>query len=188
METIINSYYMNNAQKLHKMVDKILFKLKFNVDKEDFYSLANEIFVGVLKRYDETKDFDGFLYSCLMNKFKTEMTRRNRQKRQADKMSISWETPLDEESDSTIGDFITDTRKAEHYDIDKTFFEDDGEKYSENMLIYFTRLSNLQKEVAKLIISGYTKDEIKVILHISSRECEDCYNAIRSYRNIKILL
>lgn len=61
METILNSYYENNARKLHIIVDKILIKLKFHdVDKEDFYSLANEIFVDVLKRYDSQKSFDGF--------------------------------------------------------------------------------------------------------------------------------
>ena len=188
MEAILNSYYANNAQKLHKMVDKILGKLKFHdVDNEDFYSLANEIFVDVLKRYDGKQDFNGFLYSCLTNKFKTEMTRRNRQKRQADKMALSWETPLDEDSDSTIGDFITDTKKAEHYDIDKTFFEDDGEKYSERMLLYITKLSKLQKEVVKLIISGYSKEEIKENLHINGKEYEDCMQSIKSFKNVSIL-
>ena len=53
MEKILNTYYANNAKKLHIMVDKILFKLRFtDVDNEDFYSLANEIFVDVIKRYD----------------------------------------------------------------------------------------------------------------------------------------
>ena len=188
MEAILNSYYSNNAQRLHTMVDRILFKLKFtDVDNEDFYSLANEIFVDVLRRYDGKQDFNGFLYSCLCNKFKTEMTRRNRKKRKADRLSLSWETPLDEDSDITIGDFITDTRKTEHYDIDKTFFDDDGEKYSERMLIYITKLSKLQKEVVKLIISGYSKEETKEILHIDNKEYEDCIKSIKSFKNISIL-
>ena len=68
MEQIINTYYANNAEKLHNLVDKILFKLRFNVDNQDFYSLANEIFVDVLRRYDSKQSFDGFLYSCLVNK------------------------------------------------------------------------------------------------------------------------
>ena len=85
------------------MVDKILFKLKFtDVDNEDFYSLANEIFVDVLKRYDKKQDFNGFLYSCLCNKFKTEMTRRNREKRKADKMALSWETPIGDEDGGSM--------------------------------------------------------------------------------------
>lgn len=190
VETIINSYYENNAKKLRNMVDKILFKLKFvDVDNEDFYSLANEIFVDVLKRYDNQQDFDGFIYSCLVNKFKTEMTRRNRQKRQADRMSLSWETPLDEEGGMTIGDLIEATKRTEHFDIDKTFFDDeDGEKYTEKMLRYIAKLSNLQREVVKLIISGYESREIEKILHINSKQYQDCMIGIRSYRNAKVLL
>lgn len=174
---------MNNAQKLHKMVDKILFKLKFNVDKEDFYSLANEIFVGVLKRYDETKDFDGFLYSCLMNKFKTEMTRRNRQKRQADKMSISLELPIGDDENSTIEDVIADKNT-----IESQFFEENKEAYSKKMTLYINRLSTLQKEVLRLISIGFTSNEILCELHINKKQYEDCYNAIHSYRNIEVLL
>lgn len=189
MEKILDLYYSNNAQKLHTMVDKILFKLKFHdVDNEDFYSLANEIFVGVLNKYDGKQDFNGFLYSCLTNKFKTEMTRRNRQKRQADKMSISWETPVDEESDMTIGNVITDTKEAYHYNIDKTFFDDDGEKYTEKMLGYIDKLSILQREVVKLIISGYTMEEIKQSLHINDKQYRNSMIGIRSYRNVKTLL
>lgn len=87
------------------MVDQILFKLRFDVDNEDFYSLANEIFVDVLRRYDGMQDFNGFLYSCLTNKFKTEMTRRNRQKRQADKNSVSFDAPIsNDENNLTLED------------------------------------------------------------------------------------
>lgn len=183
METIINSYYENNAQKLHNMVDKILYKLKFDVDHEDFYSLANEIFVDVLNRYDKTKDFDGFLYSCLINKFKTEMTRRNRQKRQADKLAISWETPIGDDENSTIGDMITDKKT-----IENEFFEENQDTYSGKMQKYLSRLSFLQQEVLRLISIGYTNAEIIGELHITQKVYSDCYNAIHSYRNKSILM
>ena len=51
MEHIVNLYYADNAKKLHGMVDKILLKFGgiSNKDKDDFYSLANEVFVDVLK-------------------------------------------------------------------------------------------------------------------------------------------
>ena len=115
MEKILNTYYTKNAKKLHTMVDKILFKLRFHdVDNEDFYSLANEIFVDVIERYDGKQDFDGFLYSCLYRKFCTEMTRRNRQKRQADRMAISLEEKVGNDEDGiTIGDTISDAKTIE---------------------------------------------------------------------------
>ena len=185
MEAILNSYYANDAKKLHIMVDKILVRLKFyDVDNEDFYSLANEIFVDVIRRYDKSQDFNGFLYSCLTNKFKTEMTRRNRQKRQADKNSISIYTPIEnDKGKSTLGDIIADTNT-----IEKEFFEEKEEGYSKEMCKYLGRLSELQKEVLRLISIGFTPSEILEELHINQKIYEDCYNAIHSYRNTSVLL
>lgn len=183
MEAILNSYYANNAQKLHNMVDQILFRLRFDVDNEDFYSLANEIFVEVLERYDESRSFDGFLYSCLLNKFKTEMTRRNRQKRLADKMSISINTPIGDDENSTIGDMLSDKNTVE-----KEFFEENKEYFSREMCQYLDRLSLLQREVLNLISIGFTPNEIIGELHINKKTYEDCYNAIHAYRNISILI
>lgn len=42
-------------------------------DMDDFYSLANEVFVEVMKRYDSSQSFEAFLYSCLSKRIKTEM-------------------------------------------------------------------------------------------------------------------
>ena len=184
MEKILNTYYTKNAKKLHTMVDKILFKLRFHdVDNEDFYSLANEIFVDVLKRYDGKQDFDGFLYSCLYRKFCTEMTRRNRQKRQADKNAVSIEMPVgNNEGDFTIGDTIADKTTVE-----KEFFGEREEGYSKKMSSYLGRLSPLQKEVLHLISIGFKPAEILEELQINQNLYNDCYSAIHSYRNISVL-
>lgn len=183
-ERLAEEYYTNNERKIKKMVDNILFKLKFvNIDPDDFYSLANEIFIDVLKRYDGKQSFDGFLYSCLNNKFKTEMTRRNRQKRQSDRKSISIDTPIGDSENSTIGDLIADS-----FDIEKEFFEKREDGYSKRMLLYLSRLSSLQKEVLRLIIAGYLPNEIKEELHITDKQYSDCNAAIHSYRNVSILM
>ena len=184
MDKILVTYYSNNAKKLHKVVDKILLKFGGLSDKDmdDFYSLANEVFVDAMRRYDSSQSFDGFLYSCLLNKIKTEMTRRNREKRKADRMSISIDTPIGDDENSTIGDMI-----ADEFSIEKKIFEEDEEGYSRKMLLYLSRLSNLQKEVLKLNISGYLPEEIREELHISEKEYADCYAAIRSYENTKCL-
>ena len=110
MEQILNTYYADNAKKLHKVVDKILLKFGGLSDKDldDFYSLANEVFVNVIKRYDGEQSFDGFLYSCLSNKIMSEITRRNREKRKADRMSISIDTPVGEDKSLTLRDTIAD--------------------------------------------------------------------------------
>ena len=165
------------------MVDKILFKLHFaDVDKNDFYSLANEVFMYTVRDYDSSKSFDGFLYSCLYKKFCTEMTRRCRKKRKGDKMDISIYAPIGDDENSTIGDMI-----ASDFSIEKEIFEKDEEGYSRKMLLYLSRLSNLQKEVLRLNIAGYLPGEIREELHISEKQYADCCAAIHSYRNVSVL-
>ena len=178
---LVDLYFKNDGKVLYGLIDKVLFKLKFDVEKSDFYSLGSEIFLDALCRYDETHDFNGFLYSCLMNKFKTEMTRRNRQKRQGDNNSISIDTPIGDEN-FTIGDTISSKST-----IEKEFFEEREESYSKEMRRYLGRLSNLQKEVLRLISIGFMPSEILEELHINQKIYEDCYQAIHSYRNISLL-
>lgn len=180
---LVDLYFKNDGKVLYGLIDKVLFKLKFDVEKSDFYSLGNEIFLDALCRYDETQDFNGFLYSCLINKFKTEMTRRNRQKRQCDNNSISIDTPIGDDGNFTIGDTI-----ASKYTIEKEFFEEREENYSKEMCRYLGRLSNLQKEVLRLISIGFMPNEILEELHINQKMYEDCYKAIHSYRNISVLI
>ena len=181
---LVDLYFKNDGKVLYGLIDKVLFKLKFDVEKSDFYSLGGEIFLDALCRYDETQDFNGFLYSCLMNKFKTEMTRRNRQKRQGDNNSISIDTPVgDEDGNFTIGDTISSKST-----IEKEFFEEREESYSKEMCRYLGRLSDLQKEVLKLISIGFMPSEILEELHINQKMYEDCYQAIHSYRNISVLI
>lgn len=185
MNKILLAYYSNNAKKLHIMVDKILLKFGGLSDKDldDFYSLANEVFVDVLKRYDGSQSFDSFLYSCLSNKIKSEMTRRNREKRKADRMSVSIDTPIGDDEDTTIGDMIADS-----ITVEKEVFEKNEEGYSKRMLVYLSKLSSLQKEVLRLNMAGYLPGEIREELHISEKQYSDCYDAIHSYRNVSLLL
>ena len=180
---LVDLYFKNDGKVLYSLIDKVLFKLKFDVEKSDFYSLGSEIFLDALCRYDETQDFNGFLYSCLINKFRTEMTRRNRQKRQCDNNSISIDTPIgDDDGNFTIGDTI-----ASKSTIEKEFFEEREESYSKEMCRYLGRLSDLQKEVLRLISIGFMPSEILEELHINKKIYEDCYQAIHSYRNISLL-
>ena len=185
MEQILIAYYADNAKKLHKVVDKILVKFGglYDKDLDDFYSLANEVFWDAMRRYDDSQSFDAFLYSCLLNKIKTEMTRRNREKRKADRMSISIDTPIGDDENSTIGDMIADS-----FSIEKELFDKKEEGYSKRMLLYLSRLSNLQKEVLRLNTVGYLPGEIREVLHISEQQYADCYAAIHSYRNVSVLL
>lgn len=184
LEPIINEYYENNAEKLNRMIDNILLRFGglSGKDKDDFYSLANEVFVDVIKRYDKSQSFEAFLYSCLLNKIKSEMTKRNREKRKADRMSVSIDTPVGEDEKFTIGETI-----KSDFDIEKEIFQDSEEMYSSKMLLYLSKLSTLQKEVLEYIAAGYLPSEIKEELHINDKQFTDCKAAIHSCRNVSVL-
>ncbi len=191
---ILREYYKDDAIKLHKVIDKLLFELKFkNIVKEDFYSLANEMFLGILLNYDNKKDFYNFLYSCLYKKFCTEMTRRNSYKRcikiqiSDNKVRIirdlSLDAPMKGYEKITIGESVArkDTLEEEFF---KKYYPD--EHQSDKMKQYLSQLSPFQRKIANLIMDGYSDEEIQDILHITKRKFNDQKKALRAYRNISI--
>lgn len=184
MKSIVDSYFTDNAKQLYSMVDKILFKLHFvDVDKNDFYSLSNEVFMYAVRDYDSTKSFDGFLYSCLYKKFCSEMTRRHREKRKADRMSISIDTPIGDDESSTIGDMI-----AGNFTIEKELFEKEKrEEWRREVKEYLNGLSPLQRKIAFLLSDDNTPSEICEELHITIKHFENSVKRILSDEKIKPL-
>ena len=198
----IELYFQNDAKKLYDMIDKILQKLRFNVDKSDFYSLGNEIFIDVLKRYDELQDFDGFLYSCLEKKFKTEMTRRTRDKRciktevvekdldgnEVIKKVIVPEVRLDapisdEDEETTIGDVTAGNNTVES----EVFKEEKREEWRSEVKEYLDNLSPLQRKIAFLLSDNNTPDEICEELHITMKHFDNSLKRILADERIRPL-
>ena len=184
MEQILNSYYADNARKLHRVVDRILSKFGglSGKDRDDFYSLANEVFVYAMRKYDGEQSFDGFLYSCLKNKIMTEITRRNREKRKADRMAVSIDAPVGDSENYTLGETIADS-----FDMEAEVFKEVN-AVTYKLEKYLHMLSRKQKEVLELLSFCYRVEEIRRMLHMTQREYEDAIGCIRSYENIKILL
>ena len=182
---ILDTYYADNARKLHKTVDRILCRFGglSSKDTDDFYSLANEVFVDVMKRYDYEQSFDGFLYSCLSNKIMSEITRRNREKRKADRMAVSLDAVNGNEEECSLLDFL-----ASDFDtFEEAVRNQDKEQYQDKVQMYISKLSNQQVNILNLLIDGYKPNEIRLILKISSKEYAVNIQAMRSYENIKIL-
>ena len=180
----LDMYYANNAGKLHRVVDKILFKFGglSSKDTDDFYSLANEVFADVIMKYDETQSFDGFLYSCLSNKIMSEITRRNREKRKADRMCISLDAPVGDKDGLTIGDILTDD-----FDMEKEIL---GEISAVTFKLekYLAMLSRKQRALLELLSYCYKAAEIQSMLHMTQKEYVDTLEGIHSYEKIRILL
>lgn len=181
---LVDSYFENNGKVLYNLIDKVLFKLKFDVEKSDFYSLGSEIFLDALCRYDETQDFNGFLYSCLTNKFKTEMTRRNRQKRQGDNNSISIDTPIgDEDGNFTLGDMI-----ASNINIEKEILGDDADiVMNEKIERYLESLSKIQRKIIKMKMQNVEVQHIKEELGLTDSQYFSHMQEVVQYEHIRLL-
>lgn len=182
---LVDLYFQNDGKKLYRMIDKVLIRLKFNVVRSDFYSLGNEIFLDALCRYDGKQDFNGFLYSCLSNKFKTEMTRRNREKRKADKMALSWETPIGDEEDggSTLGDMI-----ASNINIEKEILGDDSDIImDEKIERYFKSLSKIQRKIIEMKMQNVEVQHIKEELGLTDSQYSSHMEEVVQYEHIRLL-
>lgn len=180
LQPYMDSYYADNAKKLHKVVDKILSRFGglSGKDRDDFYSLANEVFTDVLKRYDGVQSFDGFLYSCLSNKIMTEITRRNREKRKADRLCTSLDATSGDDDQCTLLDLI-----ASDFDT----FDEAVRDQDEKIQMYIARLSNRQVSILNLLVDGYQPNEIRQMLDISLKEYSDALSIMRCYENVRIL-
>ena len=182
---ILNAYYADNAKKLHRTVDRVLSKFGglTNKDTDDFYSLANEVFADIIERYDYEQPFDGFLYSCLSNKVMSEITKRNREKRKADRMSISLDAADDEGGDYSLLDCI-----ASDFDtFEEASKRQENGQYCNKVQQYISKLSNQQVNILNLLIDGYKPFEIRRLLEMSPREYADNMQIMRSYENVKVL-
>ena len=182
---ILDTYYTDNARKLHKVVDKILSKFGglSGKDKDDFYSLANEVFWDVIRKYDCKQSFDGFLYSCLSNKIMSEITRRNREKRKADRMSTSLDAVNGDNEECNLLEIIP----SDFDTFEEVIKKQESEQYRDKVQRYISKLSNMQVNILNLLINGYQPYEIRTILNMSQNEYTDNLQIMRSYENIKIL-
>lgn len=182
---ILDTYYTDNAKKLHRVVDRILSKFGGLTYKDtgDFYSLANEVFTDAIKRYDGEQSFDGFLYSCLSNKIMSEITKRNREKRKADRLSISLEATNDKGEDYSLLDCIP----SDFDTFEEASRHQENGKYQDKVQCYISKLSNQQVNILNLLIDGYKPFEIRQILDLSSKEYADNMQIMRCYENVRVL-
>ena len=163
MEQILNDYYKNGGEKLHKLVNQIINK-KYggtaDKDMDEFYSVANDVFADIVlhNRYNSSKgDFDDFLYGALCLAIIDEFKKQNRDKRTTKievidengnlkKISVPnvyLESAVDGYDNLTIGDTI-----KSDYNLEDETFRGLSESDNENIREYIITLTPTQKKIA----------------------------------------
>ena len=181
--------YCEDDMRLLKKMSKSIF-MRFNeplakADYDDFYSIANETLWKAYNAYDPDTgiSFDGFLRSCLQKKFKTELTRRHRQKRIIDRFAVPWDAGDANGEECCLLDFIPSDSDT----FEEAVKEADGGGYRDRIRQYISRLSNQQVNMLNLLIDGYKPNEIQRILGMSPKGYAENLHTMRSYERIKIL-
>ena len=181
--------YCEDDMRLLKKISNSIFR-RFNeplagADCDDFYSIANETLWKAYNAYnpDMGISFDGFLRSCLEKKFKSELTRRHRQKRIIDRFAVSLDAVDGDGDDCCLLDFIP----SDFDTFEEAVKKADGGQYRDKIRQYISRLSNQQVNILNLMIDGYRPYEIRQILEISEKDYSDDMQIMRSYEKIKIL-
>ncbi|MCM1235443.1 MAG: hypothetical protein NC489_35535 [Ruminococcus flavefaciens] len=205
MEQLINSYYENNAKKLHNVVNQI-FNSKYGGttgrDIDEFYGVASDVLVDIWNKhqngrdtYDSSQDFDAYVYKAFYMAIKDEFKRQNRDKRSnkievvdengnKSKISISdvrLDAPLGDDGFTTYGDMI-----QSDFDVESKLFH--GDNFSdERVEIFLNNLSIVQREIIKMKIQEVPVSDIKEKLKLSDAQYNRHCNELKSFTNISLL-
>lgn len=189
MELTVLQPYCENDMRLLKKISRSIF-MKFNeplslADYDDFYSIANMTLWQAYNSYnpDMGVNFEGFLYSCLQKKFKTELTHRHRGKRIINQFAVSLDALNENDEECNMLDFIP----SDFDTFDEVLKRQENGQYHDKVRQYISKLSNRQINILNLLMDGYRPYEIRRMLNISENEYTNELKVMRSYENVRIL-
>ena len=148
------------------------------LDYDDFESLAGIELSKAMKTFDPEKS-NLFTYATrvITQKAKTELRNcTQRDRRKALHVSESIESLVEQNDVSFLATEGGFTNLESHKDA-----------LSDKMIAYLQKLSKLQKQILFAMTEGYSDDEIKISLNITSKEFTDACATLRSYRNVSLL-
>lgn len=199
---IVTHYCDNNMRELKKICNPILIKCNIPyMNYDELYDVAVDTLGKSIETYsNEKSQFKTFLTGNLKRKFiqwvrdNTRGCRCNVLKDENGNIvkdekdnnipiqNISIHQQINDEDNMTYGDVI-----ASNFNIFDELSEEFGFAKDDKVEKYIQSLSIKQKKIGKLLSSGYTKLEIREILHMTSKEFSDQLNGMKSYRKISIL-
>ena len=172
-------YGANNSKELRRVSDYIIekhFRWLSQMYIDDFYSIAGDVLCICAKQFDESKgaQFETYLINCLIRKFKSRVTYMNRKRRNSGGSDVSLDALIDE-NDICLMNMIASNDTVEWH------------LYSDKMNLYLSKLSDLQKKVLFALADGYSPEEIKLSLNLTTKQFSDICTSIRAYRNVSLL-
>lgn len=188
MGQYVDFYCNDNNKELKKIVTPILlykFGWLAQKDYDDFYSIASQVVWDCEQKFDgkkvKTKKFKSFVSTCIHNKIKTHITYINRDKRMVKDEdgnplhNSSLDAPINNEDNSTIGDYIDGEFCVEDEVIGNS---------NEKVECCLEALSSIQRKIIELKMEGVSVEEVKQQLNLSNSEYESHMKAIKENRTV----
>ena len=200
-QQLIKEYCDNDMYKLNKLC-RFLIKKK-NVPQmyeDDLYSIARLTFVEAIETFDCAKNckFQTYLIGNIWKAF-YDWTRDNTRWKRCNLQTDGNGKLMRDENNRPviIPDVSLDAvmeedvswceRIPSDFDIEKEVGKKDGFSAGDKIETYLKRLSKRQREMVLLLSQGYTSEEIREALHLSTKEYGENLLGIRAYENVKIL-
>jgi RNA polymerase sigma factor (sigma-70 family) len=185
--SLLQPYCENDMKKLKRMSRSIFMRFNeplTNADYDDFYSIANITLWQAYNSYDPDLgvNFEGFLHTCLQKKFKSELTKRHRQKRLLNQFTVSLDA-VNTDDERTLYDTIPSNFNT----FEETVKRQGKDQFQDKVQQYISKLSRQQVNILNLLLDGYKPKEIRRKLMMSEKRYTDELQIMRSYENIKIL-
>lgn len=185
---VLQPYCENDMRQLKRMSRSIFMRFNeplSNADYDDFYSIANLVLWRAFNCYDPNTGvcFEGFLHSCLKKKFKSELTRRHRQRRVINLFAVSLDSVNEDEEECSLLDYIP----SDFDTFDEVLKRQERGQFSDKVQQYTAKLSKRQVDILNMLMDNYQAKEIQQTLEISEKEYADNLHVMRSYENVKIL-
>lgn len=187
-QQIIDKFCANEMRELKRICYPKIRRVcgDANMDDDDIYSIAMDVLVDSVKRYDDSQGkFETFLSSNIQNKINTYIRdtkyrakRSNVQKDENGKDIYVPNIPIDAPTDDGI-DIVE--RIDSGFQIEDELPEEIGFSFGENVKEYLNSISEVQKKIAKYIMAGYKPSEIRVLLGLSEKQYAEHLAEMRSY-------
>lgn len=175
---LLQYYCKNNMKKLIELSHKVLKKIgRYNEPcLEDFYSISNEELWKAVCHYDPNNDsnakFETYFFSILERKFKSEISKRNRDKRNNGLQNLSLDKEIEDGDGTTLMDLLESDKNVEEEAIRNVSSELDN---------YLKSLSPRQRNFAQLLMDDYTIDQARTKLNLSKNQTDSILKHMRSF-------
>lgn len=199
MEQLLNSYYENDARKLHTTINNIFNRSYGGIkdkDMEEFYGIGTDVLFKIWHNntYDPSKgDFDGYVYRALCLAIIDEFKKRTCDKRTTknfilDKKTgkpfkiniqdVSLDAPVKEGENLTQGDLI-----PSDFDMEAIIFERCEDEKVERFL---NSLPKITRQIIEMKMDNIPVSEIKEKLEINDREYSNYMNYAKMNENLTL--